>query len=91
MSDPFCRADFPIEQARKPGLRDIEGVIPSWKMMTVSYVRLVIPPFFPRSLPVVVFGRAGRLMVLLFVAWTVVGHSSDELGVWAEGRRWICV
>ncbi|KAJ9093528.1 hypothetical protein QFC21_006362 [Naganishia friedmannii] len=37
MSDPFCRADFPRAQAHALGMADVRGVIPSWKMMAVSY------------------------------------------------------
>ena len=34
MSDPYCRQDFSEDDASK----GIEGVIPSWKMITASYV-----------------------------------------------------
>lgn len=34
MSDPHCRDDFPEEDNPK----GVKGVIPSWKMITASYV-----------------------------------------------------
>lgn len=39
MSDPHCREDFPEEENPSK----IEGVIPSWKMMTATYVSLRLP------------------------------------------------
>jgi hypothetical protein len=39
MSDPHCREDFPEEDNPSK----IEGVIPSWKMMTATYVSPLTP------------------------------------------------
>lgn len=38
MADPRCRSDFPQEEKDRMGLSDVKGHIPSWKMVTLTYV-----------------------------------------------------
>jgi hypothetical protein len=45
MADPRCRADFPEDEAP----RGVHGVIPSWKMMTATYVRPCASPVLCES------------------------------------------
>jgi hypothetical protein len=45
MSDPHCREDFPEEDNPSK----IQGVIPSWKMMTATYVSPPSRPTKPKT------------------------------------------
>ena len=38
MADPRCRSDFPQDEKDRIGLSEVKGLIPSWKMVTLTFV-----------------------------------------------------